>query len=168
MPQEFFTSQQMRAFAGKTAHALGGVFEDEVVSELKANGWEARARVQMTELGASQELGDVDVLAWRPDGRVLILECKRLQPARTVGEVAEALQKFAGEEKDKLARHLRRLSWLQGSPSLIPRALRLGKDSVISSVQGRLITNTDVPMMYVKDLPIPVTEIIPLRFVKTI
>jgi hypothetical protein len=168
MPQEFFTSQQMRAFAGKTAHALGGVFEDEVVSGLKANGWEARARVQMTELGASQELGDVDVLACQPDGRVLILECKRLQPARTVGEVAEALQKFAGEEMDKLARHIKRLNWLRDSPSLIIRALGLEKNFEISSIQGRLITNTDVPMMYVKDLPIPVSEIIPFRSLMTI
>jgi len=169
MPQEFFTSQEMRAFSGKTAHALGGAFEDEVVRELELNGWEARARVQMTELGAAQELGDVDVLAWRAaDGRVLILECKRLQPARTIGEVAEALQKFAGEEKDKLARHLRRLKWLQESPSEIQRALRLGKGTAISSIHGRLITNTDVPMMYVKELPIPATEIIPIRFVKSI
>ncbi len=168
MPQDFFVSQEMKAFSGKTAHALGGVFEDDVVRELNANGWEARARVQMSELGAPRELGDVDVLAWRPDGRVLIIECKRLQPARTVGEVADVLQKFAGEEKDKLARHLRRLSWLQASPSGVPRALRLDKAAIISSIQGRLVTNTDVPMMYAKDLPILVSEIIPTRLLKTI
>lgn len=163
MPQDYFVSQAMRAFSGKTAHALGGVFEDEVVEKLTACGWVARARVQMTELGGTQEMGDVDVLAWRPDGRVLIIECKRLQPARTVGEVADVLQKFAGEEKDKLARHLSRLSRLQASPSRIPRALDLDRAAKISAIQGRLVTNTDVPMMYAKDLPIPVSEILPIR-----
>lgn len=163
MPQDFFVTQAMKAFAGKTAHTLGGVFEDEVVKKLSACGWVARARIQMTELGATQEMGDVDVLAWHADGRVLIIECKRLQPARTVGEVADVLQKFAGEEKDKLARHLRRLAWLQASPSGIRRALGLDRTAKISAVQGRLVTNKDVPMMYAKDLPIPVSEILPIR-----
>ena len=163
MPQDYFVSQAMKAFSGKTAHVLGGAFEDEVVEKLTACGWVARARVQMTELGGTQEMGDVDVLARHPDSRVLIIECKRLQPARTVGEVADVLQKFAGEEKDKLARHLSRLAWLQASPSGIPRALGLDRAAKISAVQGRLVTNTDVPMMYAKDLPISVGEILPIR-----
>lgn len=168
MPQDYFVSQAMRAFSGKTAHALGGVFEDEVVGKLTVCGWVARARVQMTELGGTQEMGDVDVLAWHPDGRVLIIECKRLQPARTVGEVADVLQKFAGEEKDKLARHLSRLAWLQASPSGIPRALGLDRATKISAVQGRLVTNTDVPMMYAKDLPIKMSQILPFRALERI
>jgi hypothetical protein len=163
MPQDYFVSQSMKAFAGKTAHALGGVFEDEVVEKLSGCNWVARARVQMTELGGTQEMGDVDVLAWHPDGRVLIIECKRLQPARTVGEVADILQKFAGEEKDKLARHLTRLAWLQASPSNIPRSLGLDRTAKLSIIQGRLVTNTDVPMMYAKDLPIPMFQIVPIR-----
>lgn len=168
MPQDYFVSKAMKAFAGKIAHALGGVFEDEVVEKLTACGWVARARVQMTELGGTQEMGDVDVLTWHPDGRVLIIECKRLQPARTVGEVADVLQKFAGEEKDKLARHLTRLAWLQASPSGLPRALGLDRTAKISTVQGRLVTNTDVLMMYAKDLPIPMSEILPIRALEKI
>ncbi len=168
MPQDYFVSQAMKAFSGKTAHAMGGVFEDEVVEKLTECGWVARARVQMTELGGTQEMGDVDVLAWHTDGRVLIIECKRLQPARTVGEVADVLQKFAGEEKDKLARHLTRLARLQASSSGIPRALGLDRTAKISTVQGRLVTNTDVPMMYAKDLPIPMSEILPVRALEKI
>lgn len=163
MPQEFFASKAMRSYAGQVANERGALFEDEVAAELCKHGWKARTRIQMTELEASTELGDVDVLAWHLDGRVLAIECKRLQAARTVGEVADVLRKFAGEERDKLARHLNRLEWIRSHHSVLRRAIGFPAHENTIHVRGLLVTNTDVPMMYATGLPIPASDIVPLR-----
>ena len=62
----------------------------------------------MTELGASSELGDIDVLAWNRTGNVLLIECKRLKLARTVAEIAEICRRFRGEANDELDKQMRR------------------------------------------------------------
>ena len=83
---------------GSVNDERGHAFANSVAGLLRKEGWGARNEVQMTELGAPPELGDIDVLAWKMNGEVLaIIECKRLQLARTVAEIAE----FAVASKGK-------------------------------------------------------------------
>lgn len=162
LPQGFFTTARMRAYIGHAANLNGAAFEDETVALFKKNGWEARARVKMTELGGTPEQGDVDVLAWNATGAMFAIECKWLQPARTVGEVAEVLAKFAGEEKDRLARHLARITWLRSNPVGLRKVAGYSVQAT-PAISSLLVTDADVPMMYAKDLPIPTSEIVPLH-----
>lgn len=159
-PQEFFASSQMRAFVGHAANKHGALFEEEVAELLRAEGWQASTRVLLTSLGGTQAQGDVDVLAWRGDGTVLAIECKWLQQAGTVKEITEILKKFAGEERDNLDKHLGRIRWLVDHPQeLIRKVKPIGTVRFFSL----LVTDTDVPMMYVGNLPIPAADVVPLR-----
>ena len=143
-PTDFFTSKEMKKYIGSVNDQRGHAFAEAVADELRKNGWAARNEVQMTSLGAKKELGDLDVLSWSPAGQVLLIECKRLQLARTVAEIAEICRRFRGEAKDELGRHVRRVEWVrQNTESLTSIAGFLPKPQA----SYRLVTNTHVPMM---------------------
>lgn len=160
-PQEFFASSQMRTFVGHAANKHGALFEEEVAELLRAEGWAAATRVLLTSLGGTQEQGDVDVLAWRSDGTVLAIECKWLQQAATVKEIVEILKKFSGEERDNLDKHLGRVRWLLDHPQELIRKVKPTGGTI--RFFSLLVTDTDVPMMYVENLPIPAADVVPLR-----
>jgi len=115
----------------------------------------------MTELGASSELGDIDVLAWKTGCELLLIECKRLQLARTVAEIAEICRRFRGEAKDELDKHVRRGEWVTRHLASLERIV--GFTPARNRVDSWLITNTHVPMMYLTGLPIAAEKIGPLK-----
>ena len=161
LPQTFFSSEEMRQYIGSVSHEKGHAFARSVSDQLGEEGWQTRVEVQMTELGAPAEFGDVDVLAWKPSGEIWIVECKRLQFARTIGEVAEICRRFRGETKDELDKHLKRLAWIKANPGglqpivgFLPNPCR---------IDDRLVTNTHVPMTYLSSLPIEAGKIGPLE-----
>lgn len=161
LPQEFFISAEMKQYIGTVNSERGLEFARTVADQLRQNGWEARNEVQMTELGASAELGDVDVLAWKPTGEIQIIECKRLQLARTVAEVAEICRRFRGEAKDELDKHVQRINWIKGNPPGLKRIVGFSPDP--ACIDDMLVTNTHVPMMYLTSLPIRADKIGPLK-----
>jgi hypothetical protein len=112
-------------------------------------------------VGGSAELGDVDVLAWKPSGEIQLIECKRLQLARTVAEVAEICRRFRGEAKDELDKHVRRVNWIRANPAGLQRIVGFVPDP--ARIDDRLVTNTHVPMIYLTSLPIEVNKIGPLK-----
>ncbi|WP_156932724.1 hypothetical protein [Rhizobium sp. IBUN] len=75
--------------------------------------WDARRGGKFSQVlgrGLSEDPGDIDVLAWHLDGRVMLLECEDLQFAKTPSEIAKQLSKFRGKTDEKgrpdlLARH---------------------------------------------------------------
>jgi Holliday junction resolvase len=146
LPETFFTSKAMRSYWGSVNDERGHAFARSVADMLREEGWEARNEVQMTELGAQSEFGDLDVLAWKPTGEVLLVECKRLQLARTVAEIAEICRRFKGEAKDELDKHMRRVNWVMEHPSSLERIMGFSPDP--ECIDARLVTNTHVPMMY--------------------
>ena len=111
LPETFFISKAMKSYWGAVNDERGHAFARSV-AEMLREGMEAPNEVQMTELGAPSELGDIDVLAWKPTGEVLLIECKRLQLARTVAEIAEICRRFRGEAKDELDKHVQRVNWV--------------------------------------------------------
>ena len=161
LPLEFFTTREMKEYIGSVNDERGHAFAKSAADKFHKGGWQARSEVQMTELGASPELGDIDVLAWKSSGEVLLIECKRLQLARTVAEIAEICRRFRGEAKDELDRHVRRVAWVMKHPSSLERVVGFTPDP--HRIESRLVTNTHVPMMYLTSLPIPADRIGPIR-----
>ncbi len=161
LPQEFFISDVMKQYIGAVNSERGLEFARTVADQLRQNGWEVRNEVQMTEFGASAELGDVDVLAWKSTGEIQVIECKRLQLARTVAEVAEICRRFRGEAKDELDKHVQRINWIKSNPAGLQHIVGFSPDQ--ARIDDRLVTNTHVPMMYLTSLPIRPDKIGPLK-----
>ena len=161
MPLEFFTSDAMRSYIGAVNHTRGREFAESVAETLRMDGWLARTAVNMTELGGSPELGDIDVLAWKPHATVQLIECKRLQLARTLAEIAEVCRRFRGEAKDELARHIRRVDWLRSNRRNLNAIV--GFEVEQEAIDARVVTNTHVPLTYLKALPLPPAKIGPLH-----
>jgi hypothetical protein len=161
LPQEFFTTSEMKQYIGAVNSERGHAFAWSIADQLRENGWQARNEVLMTELGGSKELGDVDVLAWKQSGEIWILECKRLQLARTVAEVAEICRRFRGEAKDELEKHVQRVSWIRDNPVCLQHIV--GFMPAPDQINHRLVTNTHVPMMYLASLPVEADKIGPMK-----
>ncbi|MCY3869907.1 MAG: hypothetical protein OXG87_10140 [Gemmatimonadetes bacterium] len=165
LPQEFFTSTEMKQYVGMVNDEKGHAFAQSVANKLCEKGWHTRNEVQMTELGASDKLGDVDVLAWKPSGEIQIVECKRLQLARTVAEFAEICRRFRGEAKDELGKHVKRVEWIRANAACLQHIVGFLPDP--SNIDDRLVTNVDVPMTYLTSLPIEADKIGPLKLLNS-
>ena len=161
LPEDFFISKAMKSYIGAINDERGHSFAKSVAAAFHDQGWQVRNEVQMTELGAPSELGDIDVLAWKPTGEILLIECKRLQFARSIAEIAEICRRFRGEAKDELDKHLKRVNWVTQNPLSLERIVGFKPNG--EQIDVRLVTNTHVPMMYIKSLPIPSNKIGPLE-----
>lgn len=165
LPQEFFKTKLMRNYIGNRANVLGHAFAEEASNELNGLGWQFRLEVQMTELGASAEMGDVDVVSWRKnDNRLLLIECKRLQPTRTIWEIGDLVSEFKGVSGDRLAKHIRRCEWIRDNIDRVIDVLKLPQRSYKSI--PLIVTNAHVPFKFWKDLAIPSENVIKLESLK--
>ncbi|MFT7773093.1 hypothetical protein [Roseateles sp.] len=158
--KDVFSSKEMRSWLGGRVDELGARFSESVAERLRALGWQARTERKLTELGAPKNpnLGDVDVLAWHPDGRVLAMECKRLKASRTIAEIAQNCKRFQGNVDDLLHKHLRRKAWLEANPAKLAAFCKLSPDAM--RVSYPLVVNRAVPFKYVSSLPIPASDIV--------
>ena len=167
MRQESINSEDMKVFIGRAANEMGREFEKKVSNRLFELGWTfTRENIELSSLGAPKKLGDVDVFAWTSNGNeMLVIECKRLRPARTVGEIGEQLNEFQGEAKDSLGRHLQRINWIQSNSKAVSRYFGL---STIKKFTPLLVTNTVVPMQFITGLPLNQEEILPFGSLETL
>src|SRR5580700_11587711 len=98
-------------------------------------------------------MGDIDVLAWtEARDTALVIECKYLRFARTVGEVGEQLRRFRGRPGDDLHVHMERVKWLMKNPGSLKRKIGL-RDGF--RMHQLLVTEKLVPIAFVEGLPIP-------------
>ena len=155
-----FSSSLMRSYIGARNEALGYEFTRSVADRLIELGWQAETELLMTKLGASKNpnLGDIDVLAWAPNGQVLAIECKRLKKARTVSEIALTCDRFKGYANDRLAKHLRRIRWLEENRDMLAKFT--GLPEVAIKLRTPLVTSAPVPFRYLQDLPIRPEDIL--------
>ena len=160
LPQEFFNSEAMKSYLGGITNKRGHEFTRTVAEHLRSKGWSTKVDVKMSELGALAEFGDIDVLAWKQSGETLIIECKRLRLARTLKEIAEICRRFSGQANDKLYKHLRRVKWVKNNPPNLNRIT--GLTVTPNQIDHRLVTNVQVPMRFLSNLPIPNDKIGPL------
>jgi hypothetical protein len=144
----------MRSWAGTSADRRGREFSNEVATRLRALGWKAEAEVKITKLLCrrfDRNYGDVDVLAWNPGSRrVLIIECKDVQFRKTFGEIAEQLSNFRGELKrdgtpDDLLRHLDRIELISKHLPELQRYIGFDRKPMIES---HLVFKNPVPMQF--------------------
>lgn len=162
LPLDFFKSREMKAYIGAAANARGHDFARSVGRRLTDSGWKVKLEVKMTELLAppSEADGDIDVLAWKDSGKVLLIECKHLQFAKTIAEIAEICSRFAGNEGDSLDRHVRRARWVSNNSHHLERIIGFVPQE--SDIHDRIVTSTHVPMKYLDNLPIAPDKIGPL------
>ena len=167
MRQESINSEDMKIFIGRAAKELGREFERKVSNRLFELGWKiTRENIEMSSLGAPKKLGDVDVFAWTSNGNeMFVIECKRLKPARTVGEIGEQLNEFQGEAKDSLGCHLQRMDWIQKNSEAVLHHFGI---STIKKFTPLLITNTVVPMKFITNLPLSQEQILPFGSLATL
>lgn len=154
LPMDLYSSPAMRSWIGTAVNREGHEFNEMVADRLEELGWTTRADVNLTELGGTQGLGDVDVLAWHPaSGVVMAIECKRLQVARSIGEIGERLSEYseiapAGEKRTPIQKHLDRLAFLIGSPVGLARATKIPAERIV--LKSALVTDHLVPMQFSK------------------
>ena len=154
LPAEMFSNEKMIRWIGAAAEREGHKFNEEVASRLREMGFAVRVEVKMTELGGSDEQGDVDVIAWCADPSIVyIVESKRLFFSRTVGEIGERLREYTdvaapGEDRTPIQKHLDRVAFLKGN--LKELALVVGKESASIDLRSVLVTDYLVPMQFSK------------------
>lgn len=158
--KDVFSSREMRALLGKTIDGLGREFTNQVAALLCSEGWSTETELKLTQLNApkSPNLGDIDVLAWRSDGHVLIIECKRLKRYRTVAEIALSCQRFKGNVDDHLYKHIRRTNWSKDNIQQIAKFTNLQAHDI--KIRNPLVVSRPVPFKYLQDLPLATEEIV--------
>jgi hypothetical protein len=145
-------SSEMRSWRDYIVGNEAAEFEENVVMRLQELGWHAKRGAKFSHvLGRSlpEDPGDIDVLAWHPDGRIMLLECKNLQFAKTPSEIAKQLYKFRGgtDEKgrpDLLCKHLNRVELAKRNSAEFQSHLRLND----ARIDGALIFAHTVPMSF--------------------
>lgn len=166
-PVELYSTTEMRSWIGTAVNREGHAFNRRVADRMIEIGWKARPDVKLTELGGRQELGDVDVLAWHEEtARVLAIECKRLQRARSIGEIGERLQEYAtlaspGGKRTPIQKHLDRITFLKAQPAGLAKVTGISVDRL--QLDSALITDHLVPMQFSKRAKALVDHIVDFR-----
>ena len=154
MDQEYLISSKMRKWWNHVQDREAKQFEELTCVELKKIGWESTSRKKFSEIlgkGLQQDPGDIDVLAWHPDGRIIVIECKNLQFAKTPSEIAKQLSKFQGStdrngRPDLLAKHLNRVK-------LAREYIAEFRDYTgvqANTIEGALVFARSVPMIFAR------------------
>ena len=155
MDRELLVSKEMRRWWNLVQDREAKNFEQSVCTELQKMGWSAVPRKRFSEIlgkRLSQDPGDIDVLAWRPDGRIVVLECKNLLFAKTPSEIAKQLSKYQGAEDDRgrpdmLAKHLKRVALAREHVNKFQQYT--GVDTAF--IEGALVFSKSVPMIFAKN-----------------
>lgn len=145
-------SKEMRRWREHIVAKEAAEFEERVVTRLQELGWQAKRGAKFSHIlgrKLSEDPGDVDVLAWHPDGRVMLLECKDLQFAKTSSEIAKQLHKFRGKTDEKgrpdlLGKHLKRMELARENVAAFQSHLQLPE----VRIDGALVFAHTVPMSF--------------------
>ncbi len=146
----------MKRWINDETNRSGLLFEKEVFEKVRSMGYEARHGAKVTALvndSLDQDYGDVDVLAWKPDGNTfLVIECKNLRIAKTPNEIAEQLNRFSGQvtkngERDNLLKHIDRCNVLRDRINDVTKFAGLDHQNI--GLKNIVCFSKPVPMQYV-------------------
>ncbi len=152
---EFWSSVDMRKYAGDRGRIEGMQFNEEVAEKLRSLGLTAYPSAKPSwcfNHKSSPEvvaLGDFDVLAITPDGkRAWIIEAKDLKLCRTIGETARRLSEYEGRlrangKPDKMLRHLRRVFYARQHARDMQKRLDL---ACVPEIAGIMVVRAPQPM----------------------
>jgi len=132
-------------FIGSEAKKLGHDFEGEIVQLLKEQGWRCKPSVEMRSLGADNRLGEVDIFSFK-DKNLLIIECKRLSPVSTMGEIGEMFRDFINKEFQK---HINRCEWIEKNKKTVCNYLGISEEINLIPL---LVSDDEIPLHFKKDL----------------
>ena len=126
LPEELFDSSAMRSYVGRAADRLGHAFNRRVAARLNQLKWRTIREVKLTALGGGAHLGDIDILAWRPNtDLVCVVECKSLRFDRTWSEIGERIAEYTpgtvGGKRTRLQKHLDRVAYLRTNRERLSR-----------------------------------------------
>lgn len=162
---EFYQSSAMKSYVGDRLRIKGADFTQCVYEHFASSGWTVRKEVEMSSLGAPSEFGDIDVLLVSSERKVIVLECKNLQMAKTISEIADICNRFKGEEKDEMSKHLRRVEWVERNLIAVSKALN---SEELRGVDHALVTSTEMPIKYQRTLPIRPSKIVSFKNIESI
>lgn len=151
LPEELFDSSEMISYIGRAADRNGHEFNRRVAEKFDGLEWKTKQELSLTQFGGKEELGDIDVLAWRPEsGLVYVVECKSLRFDRTCGEIGERLAEYASGSVDgkrtQLQKHLDRVSYLDAHKEQLWSLT--GIPVVRLQLRSALVTEKLVPMQF--------------------
>ncbi len=151
LPERLFDSVEMRRFIGEAANKNGHAFNSSVARRLTKLEWSTRTELSLSEMGGSARLGDIDVLAWRSEGPVYLIECKRLMWDRTIGEIGERLRQYmtlaTNGTRTDVQKHLDRFEF--GKAHVDEVGLVTGRAVSKGQLRSALITDDLTPMQFV-------------------
>lgn len=158
--KDVFKSTEMRSYLGSCVDALGREFTELVAMNLRQRGWSTKTELKLTQLSAPKvpDLGDIDILAWKADGNVLVIECKRLKQSKTVAEIALSCKRFSGNVGDHLHKHLRRVDWVMANIPKLAKFTKLSPTTI--KVSSPLVVSRPVPFKYLQNLPLSPSDVV--------
>lgn len=155
--ENLFKSKKMKKWIGARKNFLGHDFNRKVAERLSELGWNTEFDIKLTKVLNSKldkNYGDIDVLAWRDkDSKVLCIECKYLEFAKTQGEVAKQLYEFRGKydlkgKPDRLRKHLDRIDLLNDNKLKLRKFINKNNELIIVTI---LVFSNIVPIAFSKD-----------------
>ena len=154
--EDYVNTSSMKSWIGAKNNYSGHEFNKIVANELIKLGWNARTDIKASELlnmKLDKDYGDIDVIAWNNQtNRILLIECKQLNLAKTYGEIAEQLYEFRGEldnkgKPDRLKKHLIRKDICFNYSEKIFKFTKLPSSSTI---ELHLVFSNVVPIVFSK------------------
>ncbi|QTD57300.1 hypothetical protein [Parasphingorhabdus cellanae] len=155
---EFWVSKQMRSYVGGAGERLGMEFNERVAEAIGALGLSASASVKPSAClnqkatDTLKRLGDIDVLAFTPDGRrAWVIEVKDIKLCRTLSETAKRLSEYRGlplanGKPDNLLRHLNRVEYVRENAADLAKRNKL---PAVPEVHGLVVVDVPQPMTFV-------------------
>lgn len=155
---EFWVSKVMRSYVGHAGERSGMEFNEKVAEAVQAQGLVATASVKPSAClnhKATDELkrlGDIDVLAFSPDGKhAWVIEAKDIKLCRTLSETARRLSEYRGlplpnGKPDNLLRHLNRVAYVRQHAADLVKRNNLPE---VPEVHGLVIVDAPQPMTFV-------------------
>ncbi|MEQ8362032.1 MAG: hypothetical protein RH948_04130 [Cyclobacteriaceae bacterium] len=149
-------TNEMKRWMGNEAMRRGNKFVMEAVDVIRNLGYIVKVEILASTIFPNdlldKDYGDFDIIAWRVgDTRVYLIECKKLQYAKTFKEVAEQLQEFKGVirggKDDRLKKHLDRVTLAQENTKYLTKFFELESDLDIKPV---VLFSNPVPVLYDK------------------
>jgi hypothetical protein len=147
----------LRSAVGRLSQGLDQEFEVELLERVRGLGWKAKPRVD--EIGGlplqrrrGQPIGDIDVLAWSPERRLVwLLDAKRWAP----GLVPNAIERESGSLADSIEHHRERLDWVNRHMEQL--ATEIGEDSAAEwPVGAAVVLDRPLAGAHLGDLALPV------------
>ncbi len=151
LPVALFESDEMISIIGRAINQIGHEFNRIVERKFRDLGWETKLEINLTQIGGTANLGDIDVLAWNPeDGLVFVVECKCLRIDRTYGEIAERLSEYIDSTVDsnrtQLRKHLDRIEFLKCNMTQLSKFIELQEKPL--KIRSVLITENITPLKF--------------------